>query len=118
MPFIDAKIIREKLTTAFARAAFDKLNAMKPKWYYSEEGNKVFLMPDIHTKKTWDCIAYSLGVSAETADDIVIKTLLTLQEEIGDQDKVAVVDLATTNKKEFTYHSKAGIFVPYEPKRS
>lgn len=111
------KKVRTKLRTAFAKEAFDKLNALGPIWVCVEDGPKrVYLSPTIETKDIGGSVLFSPDSGwAETLDAAVVNTLEALQQVAQQDNKLVVVNAYQDNRAEYTYDSASSTFSPYVP---
>ncbi len=117
MAIITSKEAREKLTKTSAKEAFDKLDALGPRWVcIEEEQDKVYLSPSIETKTIGGGILSGVGRGwAKSFDEAAVNQLEALQEKAEKANTLIVVNAYQDNRAEYTYHSDTRTFVPYKP---
>lgn len=109
--------VRAKLKTAFGREAFDRLNALGPRWVCEENQDGVYLSPTIETKRAGGGVLSSLGRgSAESFDLAVVDTLVAIQLDAFENNKLVVVNAYDKEGRAvFTCDKASGAFIPCKP---
>lgn len=118
MPYVSPKEIRSKLTTAFGKQVFDRLNSMNPNWVcvdQTENVGQVLLSPEIAVKAVGDNFVFSLGDEwNETLDDAVISVFDDIQRASLRNSGMVVVNTGDgyDYRKEYTFDKRSCTFAP------
>lgn len=116
MPETDPQTIRANLSIDSGLAAFDKLNALKPRWIFEKITQGVALVPDITIKKIGEAaLTAPCDPFAKSFDDAVRNDLDAIREAASEPDTLVVVNATSPDRAEYTYDRQGDRFIPYKP---
>lgn len=113
--YVEACLVRKKLTTESAKKAFDTINALGPRWVLDEDrSDDIYLSPTIESRNISGYCLRTLGSGcAGTFDQAVNNTLKEMLKVTMQDGRNLVVNGNTDKRVEFTFDRDKNDFVPY-----
>ncbi|MEZ0261686.1 MAG: hypothetical protein ACAH80_11800 [Alphaproteobacteria bacterium] len=115
MSYVPADKIRPLFNSQSARDAFDRINAMGPKWtFIKKDDGRMYIHPSIETKTIGGSVLSSLGGrSDDDPDDLICRLEEVIVNTASHPDTLVVVNAGAENRREYRYNAAEKDFVLY-----
>lgn len=122
MPDASARELRKRFNTEAARAAFDRINSMCPKWTIiegalSDSSKNLYISPNIGSKVVNGGLLSSVGNGwGDNADDIIFALERALKNTGAHPNTLLVVNPHSEDRREYTYDAQRDEYCLYSGK--
>lgn len=90
---VDSKILRAKIHSPEAKAAFDALNVLGPRWRCHEQDGEILISTSLEVRRKGSRRSSTIAKDWQTTHDHgVLKLLASLKEEAAEKGAVVLAD--------------------------